>query len=73
MLVKSIQVTKHIVDLDETFHTLQKHQVKLNPTKCAFEVSSGKFLGFLVSHRGIEANPEKVKAVLEMQPSRTTK
>jgi len=47
--------------------------MKLNPTKCAFGVSSGKFLGFLVSHRVIEANPEKVKAVLEMQPSRTTK
>lgn len=47
--------------------------MKLNPTKCAFGVSSGKFLGFLVSHRGIKANPEKVKAVLEMQHPRTTK
>jgi hypothetical protein len=73
MLVKSIQATKHIADLEETFHTLVKHQMKLNPTKCAFGVSSGKFLGFLVSHRGIEANPEKVKAILEMQPPRTTK
>jgi hypothetical protein len=73
MLVKSIQVTEHIADLEETFHTLRKHQMKLNPTKCAFGVSSEKFLGFLVSHRGIEANPEKVKVVLEMQPPRTTK
>jgi hypothetical protein len=73
MLVKSIQATEHIADLEETFHTLRKHQMKLNPTKCAFGVSSGKFLGFLVSHRGIEANPEKVKAILEMQPPRTTK
>jgi hypothetical protein len=47
--------------------------MKLNPTKCVFGVSSGKFLGFSVSHRGIEANPKKVKAVLEMQPSRTIK
>jgi hypothetical protein len=73
MLVRSIQATKHIADLEETFHTLRKHQMKLNPTKCAFGVSSGKFLGFLVSHRGIEANPDKVKVVLEMQAPRTTK
>jgi hypothetical protein len=47
--------------------------MKLNPAKCAFGVSSGKFLGFMVSQRGIEANPEKVKAVLEMQPPKTIK
>jgi len=52
MLVKSIQATKHIADLEKTFQTLQKHQMKLNPTKFAFGVSSGKFLGLLVSHRG---------------------
>jgi hypothetical protein len=73
MLVKSIPAAEHIADLDETFHTLRKHQMKLNPTKCAFGVSLGKFLGFLVSHRCIEANPEKVKTVLKMQPLRTTK
>jgi hypothetical protein len=72
MLVKRIQATKNMVDLRETFNTLQKHK-KLNPAKCAFGVSSGKFLGFMVSQRGIEANPEKVKAVLDMQPSRTIK
>jgi len=47
--------------------------MKLNPAKCAFGVSSGKFLGFMVSSRGIEANPKKVRAVLEMQAPRTTK
>jgi hypothetical protein len=47
--------------------------MKLNPSKCTFGVSSGKFLGYLVSQRGIEANPEKVRAILEMQPPRTTK
>jgi hypothetical protein len=47
--------------------------MKLNSTKCAFRVSSKKFLGFLVSYKSIEANPEKVKVVLDMQPSRTTK
>jgi hypothetical protein len=73
MLVKGIQASEHIADLEKTFHMLRKYRMKLNLTKCAFGVSSGKFLGFLVSHRGIEANPEKVKAVLKMQPSRTTK
>jgi len=49
------------------------HKMKINPTKCAFGVSSGKFLGFMVSQRGIEANPEKVSAVLGMQSPWTTK
>jgi len=73
MMVKSIRATKHIEDLRETFRTLRKYKMKLNPMKCAFGVSSGKFLGFMVSQRGIEANPEKVKAVLEMEAPRTTK
>jgi hypothetical protein len=73
MLVKSIWATKHIEDLRETFRTLRKYKMKLNPMKCAFRVSSGKFLGFMVSQRGIEANPEKVKAILEMEAPRTTK
>ena len=47
--------------------------MKLNPSKCAFGVSSGKFLGFMVSQRGIEANPKKVKAILEMSSPRTVK
>jgi phage FluMu protein gp41 len=47
--------------------------MKLNPAKCAFGVSSGKFLGFMVSSRGIEANPEKVRAVLKMQAPLTPK
>jgi len=57
MLVKSIRATDHITDLRETFETLRTHKMKLNPAKCAFGVSSGRFLGFMVSQRGIEANP----------------
>ena len=45
----------------------------LNPSKCAFRVSSGKFLGFMVSHRGIEANPDKIQAILNMEPLRNIK
>ena len=47
--------------------------MRLNPSKCAFEVSSGKFLGFMVSHRGIEANPDKIQAILNMEPPRNIK
>uniref|UniRef100_A0A2N9IF11 Integrase catalytic domain-containing protein n=1 Tax=Fagus sylvatica TaxID=28930 RepID=A0A2N9IF11_FAGSY len=49
------------------------HYMKLNPAKCVFGVSSGKFLGFMVSQRGIEANPDKIKAILEMSPPKTVK
>lgn len=73
LLVKSVRANRHIEDLREAFRTLRKYNMKLNPAKCAFGVSSGKFLGFMVSQRGIEANPEKVRAILEMEAPRTTK
>jgi hypothetical protein len=57
ILVKSRKAISHLADLKETFNTLRRYQMKLNPAKCAFSVSSGKFLGFMVSSRGIEANP----------------
>ena len=53
-------------DLKETFATLRQYQMKLNPSKCTFGVASRKFLGFMVSQKGIEANPEKVRAILDM-------
>ena len=65
MLVKSKEEGSHLDDLKETFETLRQYKMKLNPMKCAFGVSSGKFLGFMVSQRGIETNLEKVKAILE--------
>ena len=68
MLVKSLDEGKHLDDLQETFNTLRRYSMKLNPSKCAFGVASGKFLGFMVSHRGIEANSEKIKAILDMKP-----
>jgi hypothetical protein len=61
MLVKSREEDDHLKDLEETFNTLRKYQMRLNPSKCVFGVSSGKFLGFMVSQRDIEANPEKSK------------
>ena len=68
MLVKSLDEEEHLDDLQETFDTLRRFSMKLNPSKCIFGVLSGKFLGFMVSHRGIEANPEKIKAILNMKP-----
>lgn len=66
MLVKSFQTQNHLADLEEMFQTLRKYKMKLNPAKCIFGGSFGKFLGFMVSQWGIEANPEKIKAVIEM-------
>ena len=60
MLVKRQDEEIHLDDQQETFDTLRQYNMKLNPSKCAFEVSSGKFLGFMVSHRGIETNLDKV-------------
>ena len=66
MLVKSTTAELHISHLLEAFQILRNYNMKLNPAKCAFGVSAKKFLGFIVNHRGIEANPNKIKAVLDM-------
>ena len=73
MIVKSMLEETHLTDLRECFANLRKHNMKLNPDKCTFALGAGKFLGFLVSQRGIEANPEKIQAVIDMQPPRTIK
>ena len=66
MLLKSTMVELHITHMSEAFQILREYNMKLNPAKCAFGVSAGKFLGFIVNYRGIEANPDKIKAVLDM-------
>ena len=66
ILVKSTIAELHIAHLSEAFQILRNYNMKLNPAKCAFGVSVGKFLGFIVNHRGIEANPYKIKVVLDM-------
>jgi hypothetical protein len=72
-IIKTRESHTFIEDLEETFANLRKVNIKLNPAKCAFGVPSGKLLGFLVSHRGTEANPDKVKAIKEMRPPRNLK
>ena len=73
MLVKSKRDIDHVAHLSEMFEILRKYRMKLNPQKCVFGVESGKFLGFMVNHRGIEANPAKIKALLDMKSPDTIK
>ena len=65
MLVKSKECPDHAKHLQETFELLRAYRMKLNPSKCAFRVSACRFLGFIVTQRGIEVNPAQLKAILE--------
>ena len=73
MIAKSKIAAVHLFNLRETFDKLYFFQMKLNPQKSMFGAVSGKFLGFLVSRRGVEANPEKIQTILEMKPPFTVK
>ena len=67
VVIKSKQKGSHIEDLKETFEVLREYKLKLNASKCAFGVGSGKFLGNLVTRRGIEASPKQIKAIQELR------
>ena len=73
MLVKGVREEDHLSDLRETFDTFRMYNTKLNPSKCAFRVTAGKFLGFMVSQRGITVNLEKVRVIMELAPPKTVK
>ena len=73
MLVKSLREADHLDDLRETFDTLRSYNMKLNPNKCVFGVTVGKFLGFMVSQKGIEVNSKKIRAIMELESPRTIK
>ena len=73
MLVKSAREVCHLDDLWETINTLRLYNIKLNPSKCVFNVASGKFLGFMVLQCEVEANPDKVQAIMEMAPPKSIK
>jgi hypothetical protein len=73
MVEKSKSSQNHLEDLTETFRTLRLHKLRLNASKCVFGVGFGKFLGFMVSHRGIEVNPDQIKAIQELKTPRTHK
>ena len=73
MIAKSKEGEDHLRVLQKLFYRLRKFQLKLNPEKCTFGVTSGKLLGFVVSRRGIEVDPDKVKAIINLPPPRTVK
>ena len=71
MIAKSTKEDEHVTDLQKLFKRLRKFQLKLNPAKCTFGVTSGKLLGFIVSKKGIEVDQDKVKAIQDMPPPQT--
>jgi hypothetical protein len=73
MIAKSKDEESHILSLRKLFERLRKYQLKLNPAKCTFGVKSGKLLGFVVSDKGIEVDPDKVKAIQDMPAPKTEK
>ena len=66
MVVKSKKVSEHLGDLQIVFEILRSYKLRLNASKCSFGVGSGKFLGYMVTHRGIEVNPDQIKAITNM-------
>ena len=73
MVVKSKAVSEHVGDLRDIFEILRKHKLRLNASKCSFDVGSGKFLGYMVTHLGIKVNSDQVKAINSLQPPRNPK
>ena len=73
MVVKSKVVSDHLGDLGDIFDVLRRHKLHLNASKCSFGVGSGKFLGYMVTHRGIEVNPDQIKAINNLKPLRNAK
>src|ERR1041385_3965721 len=67
IVIKTYSANTLLDDLHETFAALNKYKIKLNPKKCVFGVPAGMLFGYMVSARGIEANPEKVQAIARMQ------
>jgi len=73
MLVKFTQAADHIAHLRQCFEVLNKYNMKLNPAKCTFGVTSGEFLGYLVTQHGIEANPKQISAIINLPSPRNTR
>jgi len=67
ILVKSVQRTNHLQRLNKTFNLLRQYKVKLNHEKCTIGVASRKFLEYLVTQRGIEADPDQISAIMNMK------
>jgi hypothetical protein len=73
VVIKIENPDSFIEDLQQVFNSLRRYRWKLNPEKYVFEVPTWKLLGFIISHRGIEANPEKIKSIMRMEPPQSQK
>ena len=73
MVVKSKVVSEHVGDLGAIFNILREHKLRLSASKCSFGVDFGKFLGYMVTHRGIEVSPDQIKAIHNLQPPQNPK
>jgi hypothetical protein len=73
IVVASKNKEDHLADLAETFANMRDARLRLNPEKCVFGVHQGKILGYLVSHRRIEANPTKIQAIINMMPPQSAR
>ena len=73
MVVKSKVESDHVNDLGNIFDILRRYKLRLNASKCSFGVGLGKFLGYMVTHRGIEVSPDQIKAINNLHPPRNPK
>ena len=73
MIVKSCDRADHLVTLERFFQRIRKFKLRLNPKKCIFGVSSRKLIGYMVSDRGIEVDPDKIRVILNMPAPKTKK
>ena len=73
MVVKSKVISEHLADLRDIFEILRSYKLRLNASKCSFGVGSGKFLGYMVTHKGIEVNPDQIKAINNLRTLRNPK
>ena len=73
MVVKSKLVSEHLADLVNIFKILRRYKLRLNASKCSFGVESGKFLGYMVTYRGIEVNTDQIRAINSLQPPQNPK
>ena len=67
MVVKSKVVSEHMRDLEDIFEIIRRHKLRLNASKCSFGVGSSKFLGYMITHRGIEVSPDQIRVVNNLQ------
>ena len=73
MVVKNKAKSEHVNDLGNIFNISKRPKLRLNASKCSFDVGLRKFLGYMVTHRGVEVNPDQIKAINDLQPPRNPK